>query len=56
MGKNDLEALLGLALGALLGYAIVKALAGNKIPCPYCRNPIEKGVSPCPHCGIWLQW
>ncbi len=56
MGKDDLENLFGLAVGALLGYAIVKALFGERIPCPNCRNPIQKNTSQCPYCKVWLGW
>ena len=56
MAKNDLEGLLGLAAGAVLGYAILKAIFGNDIPCPNCRNPIGNDIEQCPNCGVWLDW
>jgi len=26
-------------------------MAVEKVPCRYCKNPVDKGVKRCPHCG-----
>jgi endogenous inhibitor of DNA gyrase (YacG/DUF329 family) len=28
----------------------------NQGQCPYCLQPIQKGLSPCPHCGTIIDW
>jgi hypothetical protein len=56
MANNSLEDILGIAAGAILGYAILKAIFGDDVPCPNCRNPIGKDIKKCPHCGVWLDW
>jgi hypothetical protein len=48
--------LLGLLAGAILGYVLLKALFGEKVPCPNCKNPLQRGVLICPNCGVSLQW
>ena len=47
--------------GALIGGVwiateIIKALSKKVYHCPNCRNIVQEGVSPCPHCGVVLLW
>lgn len=40
-------------LGVLLGpFGILFAImsSGNRKPCPFCREPINKAATVCPHC------
>ena len=56
-GDDAAGALIAIGLG-LLGAAAVGTLiaALSKPKCPNCKQPIDRGTTPCPHCGTWLDW
>lgn len=53
IGDKKGEAGIGCLAGFLLGpIGILMALVstGNRKPCPYCQEPVNKAASVCPHC------
>jgi hypothetical protein len=48
-GADGIGCLLGALLGPV-GIIITACLPGDRLECPYCREPVRKGATVCPHC------
>jgi len=42
-------------LGGLVAASIINYLT-KRSTCPVCKQPIQQGITRCPHCQTFLEW